>query len=78
VQLLHLFEFNSDRKRMSVVVRAGGRVRVYCKGADSIISARLGPRQPFLDSIQGQIDEFSRKGLRTLLFAVKDLPEEDY
>ncbi len=43
-KLLHLIEFNSDRKRMSVIVRTeDGRVMIVCKGADSIINARLVP-----------------------------------
>ena len=43
-KLLHVIEFNSDRKRMSVIVRdKENRVLVICKGADSIISARLAP-----------------------------------
>ena len=43
-KLLHVIEFNSDRKRMSVIVRpSDNRVMIVCKGADSIISARLTP-----------------------------------
>lgn len=39
VQLLHILPFDSDRKRMSVVVRhpLSGQVVVYTKGADSVI-----------------------------------------
>lgn len=38
-------EFNSDRKRMSVIVkREDGTYRLYCKGADSVIKRRLNPR----------------------------------
>jgi len=41
-KLLHILEFNSDRKRMSVIVRTpDNRVMVVCKGADSIINSRL-------------------------------------
>lgn len=37
-KLLHVLEFTSDRKRMSVIVRTpDNRVMVVCKGADSII-----------------------------------------
>jgi magnesium-transporting ATPase (P-type) len=37
-KLLNLIEFNSTRKRMTVVVRdPEGTVRVFCKGADSIL-----------------------------------------
>ena len=41
-QVLDVIEFSSDRKRMSVVVRLpDGRVCIFCKGADSIITHRL-------------------------------------
>jgi magnesium-transporting ATPase (P-type) len=35
------FEFNSDRKRMSVIVQEGDVYKLYIKGADSIIKSRL-------------------------------------
>jgi len=40
---LEVFPFNSDRKRMSVVIRQGNVIKLYTKGADSIIKARLSP-----------------------------------
>jgi magnesium-transporting ATPase (P-type) len=41
-KLLHVIEFNSDRKRMSVIVMTeDNRIMIVCKGADSIINARL-------------------------------------
>lgn len=40
--LLNVIEFSSDRKRMSIVVRTPeGKIKVMCKGADSIIIPRL-------------------------------------
>ena len=30
--LLELFAFTSDRKRMSVIVRDGDKIKLYCKG----------------------------------------------
>jgi phospholipid-transporting ATPase len=38
-------EFNSDRKRMSIVVRdpIDKKLKVFTKGADSIIKDRLDP-----------------------------------
>jgi magnesium-transporting ATPase (P-type) len=41
VELLHLFPFDSDRKRMTVIVKINGEYKMYCKGADSIIYSRL-------------------------------------
>lgn len=41
-ELLNVLEFNSTRKRMSVIVRnSKGQVKLICKGADSIIEQRL-------------------------------------
>lgn len=42
VEVLHVIEFNSTRKRMSVLVRrANGQIWLLCKGADSVIYERL-------------------------------------
>lgn len=40
--VLHIMEFNSDRKRMSVIIRRPeGQYVLLCKGADSVIYERL-------------------------------------
>lgn len=43
IELLNSFEFNSDRKRMSVIVKHNGLIKLYTKGADAIIKLRLAP-----------------------------------
>jgi magnesium-transporting ATPase (P-type) len=45
-EVLHVLEFNSYRKRMSVIVKdlATDMVTLYCKGADSVILERLTPK----------------------------------
>lgn len=41
-QLLHVLEFNSARKRMSVILRLpDGRIVLYSKGADTILFDRI-------------------------------------
>ena len=42
-KLLNTLEFNSDRKRMSVIIYDNDRKEIVllCKGADSIIADRL-------------------------------------
>lgn len=76
-------EFNSDRKRMSIILKDphDGLIKLYCKGADSIIKSRLDPLQ--IDkNLLGEADDFltkaSLKGLRTLLMAMKVIGEEEY
>ncbi len=41
-KLLHIFEFNSDRKRMSVVVKDNNnKIKLITKGADIVIFNRI-------------------------------------
>ncbi len=40
-ELLCILDFNNVRKRMSVILRRNGKIRLYCKGADSIIYDHL-------------------------------------
>lgn len=45
-EILNVCEFNSTRKRMSTVVRGpDGKLKLYCKGADTVILERLAPSQ---------------------------------
>lgn len=77
--LLNLIEFDSTRKRMSVVVRTpDNRILVICKGADSIIEKRLKPGQTYLKKTQEFLDAYARDGLRTLLIAAKEISEDEY
>jgi len=40
-ELLCILDFNNVRKRMSVILRRNGKLRLYCKGADNVIYERL-------------------------------------
>lgn len=78
-KLLHVIEFNSDRKRMSVIVTTeDGRIMIVCKGADSIINARLLPDQPFAVETNRDLEQYAEVGLRTLLIAYKYIDEDFY
>lgn len=78
---LKMLEFNSTRKRMSVVVRnPEGRIVLYTKGADSVIYARLAENHdPELKAkTLKDMEEFANGGLRTLCIAYRYLKEEEY
>jgi len=65
--LLCILDFNNVRKRMSVIVRRDGKIRLYCKGADNVIFERLRPGQDDLKTTtQDHLDNFAVDGLRTL------------
>ncbi|ORY05623.1 phospholipid-translocating P-type ATPase [Basidiobolus meristosporus CBS 931.73] len=81
-ELLQILEFNSTRKRMSVIVRRPAPwndLVLLIKGADNIILERLADGQDDLvNSTAQHIDQFSVDGLRTLCLAYRPLSEEFY
>ncbi|XP_074488577.1 putative phospholipid-transporting ATPase IM [Sebastes fasciatus] len=78
-QLLAILDFNNVRKRMSVIVRnPQGEIKLYSKGADTIIFERLDPSsEDLMYTTSEHLNEFAGEGLRTLALAYKDL-DEDY
>ena len=49
-EILNVIEFNSTRKRMSTIVRGpDGKIKLYCKGADTVILERLADNNTFTD-----------------------------
>mmetsp|Transcript_23132 Transcript_23132/g.57897 ORF Transcript_23132/g.57897 Transcript_23132/m.57897 type:complete len:1024 (+) Transcript_23132:91-3162(+) len=73
--------FTSERRRMSVLVRLpNGRHVLYCKGADHIVKQRLLQSEQQSEDMRKTVEDlqaFSVDGLRTLLFARKQVSEEE-
>jgi hypothetical protein len=68
---------------MSVVVRdPRGRLVLYTKGADNVIFERLkkkgGGHDAVLDATTRHLADFGGEGLRTLVFAMKELDEKEW
>ena len=80
MERLCLMEFSSDRKRESVIVRDNNIIKLYIKGADSIIKERLSPhvKSEILNQCQYFVDKFSSQGFRTLFVGMKVLTEKEY
>uniref|UniRef100_A0A3P9JI45 Phospholipid-transporting ATPase n=1 Tax=Oryzias latipes TaxID=8090 RepID=A0A3P9JI45_ORYLA len=78
--LLAILDFNNIRKRMSVIVRnPEGRIRLYCKGADTVLVERLQPcNQELISITSDHLNEYAADGLRTLALAYRDLSEEEW
>ena len=52
---------------------------LLCKGADSIIEARLNyAASPHLEKTKDFVDEFAEQGLRTLFLAKRRIPHIEY
>ncbi|OBZ89260.1 Phospholipid-transporting ATPase DNF1 [Choanephora cucurbitarum] len=90
--LLHVLEFNSTRKRMSVIMRSpiDNQIILLCKGADSVIYERLSTGIEKLTDKASQeqvrvreetlqhLATFANEGLRTLCIASRVVEEEEY
>uniref|UniRef100_A0A8V5GLC2 Phospholipid-transporting ATPase n=1 Tax=Melopsittacus undulatus TaxID=13146 RepID=A0A8V5GLC2_MELUD len=78
-RVLAMLDFNSDRKRMSVLVRdPQGTIRLYTKGADTVILERLQSRGPNETFTERALDRFAEETLRTLCLASKEVTEAEY
>ncbi|XP_042687159.1 phospholipid-transporting ATPase IC isoform X4 [Centrocercus urophasianus] len=77
--VLAILDFNSDRKRMSVIVReSNGRIRLYCKGADTVIFERLHPRNLKREATEEALDVFASETLRTLCLCYRDISHDEF
>ncbi|KAJ6922656.1 phospholipid-transporting ATPase 1-like isoform X1 [Populus alba x Populus x berolinensis] len=81
--VLGMHEFDSVRKRMSVVIRyPNDAVKVLVKGADSSVLSILAKESGKDDHARrsatySHLTEYSSQGLRTLVIAARDLTEEE-
>ncbi len=79
-ELLQIIEFSSDRKRESVIVKDQNLIKLYIKGADSIIKERLSPNtnSEILEQCSNYVNKFSDQGFRTLFVGMKILTQSEY
>jgi len=78
--VLHILEFNSVRKRMSVILRTPkNEILLLCKGADTVIYERLQKNQDNLRNVTfSHLEKFGSEGLRTLCIAYRYISAKDY
>ena len=78
-ELLAVCEFNSTRKRMSTIFRCpDGKIRIYCKGADTVVLERLAKDNPIVDVTLQHLEDYATDGLRTLCLAMREISENEY
>lgn len=61
---------------MSVIIKDNGVMKMYMKGADSIVEKRLAKDNKL--TLQSELERFSVTGLRTLLIAMRTISEDEY
>ena len=78
-EVSHILEYSSERKRMSVVVHCpDGRIRLFAKGADSVINERVSMNKEQIIITDNHLHQFAKNGLRTLAIAYRELTTEEY
>ncbi|PPS02411.1 hypothetical protein GOBAR_AA18264 [Gossypium barbadense] len=79
-ELLHVLEFSSARKRMSVIVKnPENQLLLLAKGADSVIFERLSKEgRAYEERTKEHIEKYSEAGLRTMAVAYRELDNDEY
>ncbi|XP_061081829.1 phospholipid-transporting ATPase IH isoform X1 [Conger conger] len=76
-ELLEVLNFDSVRRRMSVIVRSTtGEYYLFCKGADSAIFPRVISGK--VEQVRSRVEHNAVEGLRTLCVAYKTLTQAEY
>ena len=80
-KILAILEFQSERKRMSVIVEdEDGIPTIFCKGADEVLFSLLAEckenDEELIKKTKENLDDFSNDGLRTLVVAYKKMEKE--
>ena len=82
-ETIHVVEFSSARKMMTVVVKelSSGKYLMFTKGAESVIG-RLRTESDndseVTDQVFQKVDEYGRQGLRTLVFAMREISQSEF
>ena len=79
-ELLQLIKFSSDRKRESVIVKDENLIKLYIKGADSIIKERLSSdtNQEILEQCSNYVNKCSEQSYRTIFIGMTILTKSEY
>ncbi|XP_053539167.1 phospholipid-transporting ATPase IF isoform X2 [Ictalurus punctatus] len=76
-KLLHVLEFDPNRRRMSVILQTpSGEKVLFTKGAESSILPYT--KSGEIEKTRVHVDEFALKGLRTLVVAYRLFSAEEY
>ena len=81
--IVRVLNFNSTRKRMSVIIKSGERYVLYCKGADNVINERLAKDTTLndpgiMEMSFKKLEDFSEVGLRVLMLSWKPISTKEF
>lgn len=73
-KIFYVFPFNSDTKRMGIIVMKDNEYVFYEKGADTVMKSIIQEN----DWVEEETDNMAREGLRTLVFAKKVITKAEF
>ena len=78
-RILHILEFSSDRRRMSVVVQkmSNTQIIIFSKGADDMMLPRCLNKDD-VEKTRRHIEAFAHQGFRTLCIAMREFSPAQY
>ena len=80
-ELLLKIPFSSERQRSTIIVRdlKTNKIKLYIKGSDTKLLKKLNDysQENILEITKEHVDNFARRGLRTLCYAFKIIPENE-
>ena len=81
-KLLKIFPFKSERQRSTIIVKdlQTNIIKLYIKGNDVKIFGGINKysKDNILEITKNHVDDFARRGLRTLCYSYKTISEKDY
>ena len=81
-KILQKFPFKSERQRSAIIVRdlKTKVIKLYIKGSDTKIFERINQhsKDNILEITKKHVDNFARRGLRTLCYSFKKITENEY
>lgn len=73
-EVLNVLEYTSEKKRISVIIKMpDGTIRLYAKGADSVIVPLANQSKQVSQQIICSLDKYARDGYRIVVFTYNDL-----
>jgi phospholipid-translocating ATPase len=76
--VLDVFPFSSTTKRMGIIIQhpKAGKIYFYVKGAEDVMKDKI--HSSFQEKFVEDCEKLAREGLRTLIFAFKEITEKSY
>ena len=81
-EILLKIPFKSERQRSTIIIRdlKTNIIKLYIKGSDTKIYEKINfySKENILDITKEHVDDFARRGLRTLCYAYRIIPENEF